>query len=86
LPDFVEGYGRVVPFDGIRQPPPTVTRAATRVAPCARGREKLLADIEAAFVACGIADGDDAREEGRAVAILQYRDGRVTDIVRHVGG
>jgi len=25
------------------------------------------------------------RDEGRAVAILQYRDGRVTDIVRQVG-
>ena len=57
LPAFVEGYGPIVAFDGIRPPPPTVERVATRVAPHTRGREKLLADIDAAFVACGIADG-----------------------------
>jgi citrate lyase subunit alpha/citrate CoA-transferase len=57
LPSFVEGYGSVAPFDGSRPSPAIVTRAATRVAPFARGREKLLADIESAFVACGIADG-----------------------------
>ena len=57
LPEFVEGYGPIVRFDGIRPPPLSVARAATRVAPYTRGREKLLPDIEAAFVACGIADG-----------------------------
>ncbi len=57
LPEFIEGYGPIAPFDGIRPSPATVARVATRVAPYARGREKLLADIDAAFVACRIGDG-----------------------------
>lgn len=57
LPEVVEGYGRIVPFDGVRPPPTTVQRAPVRVAPCARDHDKLLDSIEAAFVACGIRDG-----------------------------
>jgi citrate lyase subunit alpha / citrate CoA-transferase len=57
LPKSVEGYGRIASFDGIRPPPATVTRAATRITPHGRGHDKLLDDIESAFVACGISDG-----------------------------
>ncbi len=57
IPPMVEGYGPVVPFEGVRPPPACITRAAVRVAPFARGRDKLLDDIEAAFDACEIADG-----------------------------
>lgn len=57
LPDVAEGYGRIVPFNGIQSPPAMVTLAPTRIAPFARGRDKLLDSIDAAFVACGIRDG-----------------------------
>jgi len=57
LPSFVEGYGAIQPFDGIEPPPAIITRAPTRIVPHTRGRAKLLDDIEAAVVACGIADG-----------------------------
>lgn len=57
LPSHVEGHGPVTPFDGLQPPPAFVQRAATRLAPWTRGREKLLVDLEAAFDACGIGDG-----------------------------
>jgi len=57
LPDHIDGYGAVRPFTGALPPPAFVARAATRVAPHARGQDKLLADIDAAFVACAVADG-----------------------------
>jgi citrate lyase subunit alpha / citrate CoA-transferase len=57
LPAALDGYGKIVPYDGIRSPPTIVTRMPTRVTPHVRGREKLLADVDAAFVACGITDG-----------------------------
>jgi citrate lyase subunit alpha/citrate CoA-transferase len=57
LPDFIDGYGTVRPFTGIEPPPETVTRVATRVSPSVPGRDKLLANIDAAFDACRIRDG-----------------------------
>lgn len=57
LPETVEGYGRIAPFNGLQPPPATVPRVSTRITPHARGRDKLLDDIESAFVACGISDG-----------------------------
>lgn len=57
LPEVANGYGAIVPFEAVLPAPSMVTRAATRVAPHARSRDKLLDDIEAAFVACGISDG-----------------------------
>jgi citrate lyase subunit alpha/citrate CoA-transferase len=57
LPAHIPGYGPVHAFDGLRPPPAFVQRAATRVAPWTRGREKLLADLDAAFDACGVRDG-----------------------------
>jgi len=57
LPAFIEGYGTVSPFTGVEPAPAVVTRAATRLAPAARGRDKLLRDIDAAFDACGIRSG-----------------------------
>lgn len=56
LPDHIDGYGAVRAFAGAL-PPDSVARAGTRIAPHARGRDKLLADIDAAFVACGLDDG-----------------------------
>ena len=57
LPEVANGYGRIVPFEGVLPAPVMVTRASTRIAPHARGRDKLLDNIEAAFVACCISDG-----------------------------
>lgn len=42
LPDYVDGYGSVCESTGVLRPPAFVTRAATRIAPLARGRDKLL--------------------------------------------
>ena len=54
LPDRIDGYGDVVPYAGACQPPP-----GRNAAPGAAkdGGAKLLADIGAAFDACGIRDG-----------------------------
>lgn len=57
LPDRIDGYDAVRTFAGALPPPAFVARAATRIVRHARGRDKLLADIDAAFVACGVADG-----------------------------
>jgi citrate lyase subunit alpha/citrate CoA-transferase len=57
LPDHIDGYGAVRAFAGALPPPALVALAATRIAPHARGRDKLLTDIDAAFVACGLDDG-----------------------------
>ena len=57
LPSFIEGYGPVHAYDGVQALPAMVARAATRLAPASRGREKLLQSIDAAFVACGVRDG-----------------------------
>jgi citrate lyase subunit alpha/citrate CoA-transferase len=57
LPLFVEGYGPVRPFAGVKPPPEVVGRAQTRVCPAVSGRDKLLRDIDAAFDACNIRDG-----------------------------
>jgi citrate lyase subunit alpha/citrate CoA-transferase len=57
LPDYIEGYGPVRPYDGVQAPPLIVTRAASRLAPAVAGREKQLKDIEAAFDACRIESG-----------------------------
>jgi citrate lyase subunit alpha/citrate CoA-transferase len=57
LPTVVEGYGPIEPFDGVRSPPSTVICAPLCIAPHTRERDKLLADIDAAFVACDISDG-----------------------------
>jgi citrate lyase subunit alpha/citrate CoA-transferase len=56
-PDRIDGYGDVVPYAGACMPPPARPRAGTP-SPGRSGREdKLLADIAAAFDACGIRDG-----------------------------
>ena len=58
LPDSVEGYGPIRPFTGVEPAAGAGgDAAATRVHPYASGREKLLRDLDAAFDACGIADG-----------------------------
>ena len=43
LPDRIDGYDAVRTFAGALPPPALVALAATRVAPHARGRDKLLA-------------------------------------------
>lgn len=57
VPSFIEGFGPVKPFSGVKPPPAVVTRAATRVCPSTGRRDKVLQDIDAAFDACGIRDG-----------------------------
>jgi len=57
LPAFVEGYGPLRPYDGPIAPPARVVRTTTSLRTHLRGQDKLLAGIDAAFAACGIADG-----------------------------
>lgn len=57
LPAVVPGLGEIRHFAGVLPPPAWVSTAARRIAPFTRGREKLLADLDAAFDACGIRDG-----------------------------
>jgi len=57
IPDFIDGYGEVRPYTGVRPPPAVITRAATRVCPAVDVADKLLRNIEAAFDACHIRDG-----------------------------
>lgn len=57
VPTFIEGFGPVKPFRGLQQAPSVVSRAATRVFPHPRGKDKLLRNIDAAFDACDVRDG-----------------------------
>ncbi|MDM0109472.1 citrate lyase subunit alpha [Variovorax sp. J22R24] len=58
VPPHIDGYGRTRPFIGIGLPPEIATRTSTRVCPAVRGRDKQLRNLEAAFDACRIKDGD----------------------------
>lgn len=55
LPDRIDGYGDVRPYQGTCRLPPT-WRGGDR-SPSRGGEAKLLADLAAAFDACGIGDG-----------------------------
>jgi citrate lyase subunit alpha/citrate CoA-transferase len=57
VPSSIAGYGEVRPFTGQCQVPAFVTRPAIRVHPVPRRADKRLADLDAAFDACGVRDG-----------------------------
>ena len=57
IPDQIDGYGPLRPYSGVCQVPAQVQRAAQRTHLFARGRRKILADLDSAFAAVGLRDG-----------------------------
>ena len=56
LPDFVDGYGRIVPFAGAFATDPKGSRAAPRIKFIRPSQNKVLPSLEAAFKAAGVRD------------------------------
>lgn len=57
IPEYIEGYGKVVPFAGAFDTPPDMKRQSPKVKTIKPGTSKLLANLEEAFKMIPVTDG-----------------------------
>lgn len=57
LPNYIEGYGKVKPFEGAGVEKGETVWVSSRVIPIGSGKQKLLGSIRESILACGLSDG-----------------------------